>query len=73
MLHAVNIDLAFPIKDEESAWLMRLKAELLCESGIIDRNEKGTILERAAAVLQNKQPKPGLRAMNRRKNAHIAR
>jgi hypothetical protein len=59
MRHNMSIDLVFPIKDEVSAWLMCLKAEALCEAGIIDTDEISTVLERAAAVLDqasNKQP-----------------
>ena len=33
MGHDLDIDLIFPIKDEVSAWLMYLKAELLFEAG----------------------------------------
>jgi len=47
----LDIDLVFPIKDEVSAWLMCLKAELLFEAGIIDTGERCTVLQRAAAVL----------------------
>jgi hypothetical protein len=47
----LDIDLVFPIKDEVSAWLMCLKAELLFEAGIIDTDEKCTVLERASAIL----------------------
>jgi hypothetical protein len=41
----------FPIKDEISAALMCLKAELLFEAGIIDVDEMSAVIERAAAVL----------------------
>jgi hypothetical protein len=34
-----------------SAWLMCLKAELLFEAGVIDTDEKCTVLQRAATVL----------------------
>jgi hypothetical protein len=47
----LDIDLVFPIKDEVSAWLMCLKAELLFEAGVIDTDEKCDVLQRAAAVL----------------------
>ncbi len=47
----LDIDLIFPIKDEVSAWLMYLKAELLFEAGVIDSNELSAVLERIAAVL----------------------
>jgi hypothetical protein len=51
MRHELNIDLTFPIKDEISAALMCLKAELLFEAGIIDTDEMSAVIERAAAVL----------------------
>ena len=35
----LNIDLVFPIRDEISAWLMCLKAELLYDAGIVNDNE----------------------------------
>jgi hypothetical protein len=38
-------------KTEVSSWLMCLKAEALCEAGIIDTDEMSAVLERAAAVL----------------------
>ena len=47
----LDIDLIFPMKDEVSAWLMCVKAELLFDGGIIDDDEMSTVLERAAAVL----------------------
>ena len=51
MPHELDIDLIFPIKDEVSAWLMCLKAELLFEAFVIDSDEKCTVLARAAAML----------------------
>jgi hypothetical protein len=48
----LDIDLIFPMKDEVSAWLMCIKAELLFEAGIIDSDEISAVLERAAAVLE---------------------
>ena len=48
----LDIDLIFPMKDEVSAWLMCVKAELLFEAGIIDSDEISAVLERAAAVLE---------------------
>jgi hypothetical protein len=39
------------MKDEVSAWLMCVKAELLFEAGIIDSDEISVVLQRAAAVL----------------------
>jgi hypothetical protein len=47
----LDIDLIFPMKDEVSAWLMCIKAELLFEAGIIDSDEMSAVLNRAAAVL----------------------
>ena len=49
----LDIDLIFPIKDEVSAWLMCLKAELLFDAGVIDTDEKCAVLSRAAAVLDD--------------------
>ena len=51
MRRDLDIDLIFPMKDDVSAWLMCIKAELLFEAGIIDSNEMSAVLERAAAVL----------------------
>jgi hypothetical protein len=56
MRRDLNIDLVFPIKDEVSAWLMSLKAEMLCEAGIIGADEMNAVRERVAAVL-NQAPK----------------
>ena len=51
----LDIDLIFPMKDEVSAWLMCIKAELLFEAGIIDSDEISAVLQRAAAVLDQEQ------------------
>jgi len=51
MRHQLNIDLVFPMKDEVSAALMCLKAELLLEAGVIDADEMSAVIERAAALL----------------------
>ena len=51
MCRDLDIDLIFPMKDEVSAWLMCVKAELLCEAAIIDSDEMSAVLQRAAAVL----------------------
>jgi len=51
MRRKLDIDLVFPIKDEVSAWLMCLKAELLFEAGVIDVDEKCIVLAHAAAFL----------------------
>jgi hypothetical protein len=45
MQQDLNIDLAFPINDDVSGWLMCLKAEALCEAGIIDTDEMSAVLE----------------------------
>ena len=50
MRRKLDIDLIFPIRDEVSAWLMCLKAELLFEAGVIDVEEK-CVLARAATIL----------------------
>jgi hypothetical protein len=47
----LNIDAVFPIRDEISAWLMCLKAELLHDAGIIDDSELNAVIERAAAAI----------------------
>jgi hypothetical protein len=51
MRQALDIDLVFPMKDEVSASLMYLKAELLFEAGVIDGDELSAVIERAAAIL----------------------
>jgi hypothetical protein len=51
MCRDLDIDLVFPMKDEVSVWLMCVKAELLFEAGIIDGDEISTVLQSAAAVL----------------------
>src|SRR5262249_48870934 len=51
MRQDLDIDLIFPIKDDVSAWLMYLKAELLFEAGGIDSDELSAVLERGAAAL----------------------
>jgi hypothetical protein len=47
----LNVDLVFPIRDEISAWLMCLKAELLYDTGIINDNELDAVIERAAGAI----------------------
>ena len=47
----LNIDLVFPIRDDVSARLMWIKAELLYDAGIINAKELGVVTERAAAVV----------------------
>jgi hypothetical protein len=49
--HNLNMDLVFPIRDEISAWLMCLKAELLYDAGIISDAELDSVIERVAAAI----------------------
>jgi hypothetical protein len=51
MRYPLDIDLIFPIKDEVSAALMCVKAELLFDAGVIDGDEMSAVIQRAAAVL----------------------
>jgi hypothetical protein len=51
MRQKLDMDLIFPIKDEVSAALMCLKAELLFDAGVIDADELNAVIQRAAAVL----------------------
>ena len=53
----LDIDLIFPIKDEVSAWVMYLKAELLFEAGVIDSDELSAVLQRVAATLDQARDK----------------
>jgi hypothetical protein len=55
MRNNLNIDLVFPIRDEVSAWLMCLKAELLYDAGIINDNELNAVIERAAAAIEESE------------------
>jgi hypothetical protein len=50
MSNAPNLDLAliFPIKDEQSACLMSLKAECLYRAGVLSEAEKQAVHERAS-------------------------
>jgi len=57
MGHDLDIDLIFPIKDEVSAWIMYLKAELLFEAGVIDSDELSAVLQRVAATLDQARDK----------------
>ena len=68
MRRGLDIELIFPIKDEASARLMSLKAELLCESGVIDPDDKRAVLVRAAAVLDQTEHS----SLSRRWQAHTA-
>jgi hypothetical protein len=49
----LNIDLVFPIRDDVSARLMWIKAELLYDAGIINAKELVVVTERAAAVVDH--------------------
>ena len=55
MRNDLNIDLVFPIRDDVSAWLMCVKAELLYDAGIVNLKELNTVIERAATIID--QPK----------------
>jgi hypothetical protein len=50
MRNDLNIDLIFPIRDDVSAGLMCVKAELLYDAGIIDARELNVVIGRAAAM-----------------------
>ena len=52
----LNIDLVFPIRDDVSARLMWIKAELLYDAGIINTKELEVVTERAAAVVERAPP-----------------
>ena len=54
-MRCLNIDLVFPIRDEVSARLMWLKAELLRNAGAINANELNTVIERADAIITGKR------------------
>ena len=58
MRNNLNIDLVFPIRDEVSAWLMCLKADLLYDAGIINDNELNAVIERAAAAIEQSEKGP---------------
>jgi hypothetical protein len=61
MRAGLTINLLFPIKDEPSAKLMSLKAELLCAAGVIDVVQKRIILERAATIVTSGRDDAGSR------------
>lgn len=48
MRRELDLDLIFPVKDEPSARLMRLKAECLCNAGVITEREKQAVDTKAA-------------------------
>jgi hypothetical protein len=52
MREDLNIDLVFPIRDDVSAGLMCVKAELLYDAGIISASELNVVIERAAAIVE---------------------
>jgi hypothetical protein len=58
MHQELDFDLIFPIQDEVSAWLMCVKAELLCEAGIIDTDGLNVVLARAAEVIDSAEGEP---------------
>jgi hypothetical protein len=58
MRQEFDIDLIFPMKDEISAGLMCVKAELLCEAGIIGTDELDAVLARAAEVMDSAPGEP---------------
>ena len=45
------IDLVFPIRDDVSAGLMCVKAELLYDAGIINARELNVVIGRAATII----------------------
>jgi hypothetical protein len=47
----LNIDLVFPIRDDVSAGLMCVKAELLYDAGIINARNLNVVIRRAAAMI----------------------
>jgi hypothetical protein len=47
----LNIDLVFPIRDDVSAGLMCVKAELLYDAGIIKASELNVVIGRASAII----------------------
>jgi hypothetical protein len=57
----LNIDLVFPIRDDVSAGLMCVKAELLYDAGIINARELNVVIGRAAAMIDNSGRPSGTR------------
>jgi hypothetical protein len=53
--HDLNIDLVFPIRDDVSAGLMCVKAELLYDAGVISGKELEAVIGRAAAVVEKQR------------------
>ena len=51
MRNDLNIDLVFPIRDDVSAGLMCVKAELLYDAGIINASELNVVIGRASAII----------------------
>jgi len=50
MLRALDMELIFPIRDEPSAQLMRLKAECLHSAGLISKSEERAVIGKAAKI-----------------------
>jgi hypothetical protein len=50
----LNIDLMFPIRDNVSAGLMCVKAELLYDAGVISAEKLEVVIGRAAAMIDNR-------------------
>jgi hypothetical protein len=57
----LNIDLMFPIRDNVSAGLMCVKAELLYNAAIINASELSVVIERAASMIDNSGRPSGTR------------
>ena len=55
MFRPLDVDLLFPIQDEPSARLMRVKAECLYRAGVISRAQMKIVVARAASF----ERKPG--------------
>ena len=51
MRSGLSLDSIFPIRDDASAQLMRLKADCLLQAGVINAEERLTVYARARAVL----------------------
>ena len=49
----LNIDLVFPIRDDVSAGLMCVKAELLYDAGVISAEKLEVVIERATAMVDH--------------------
>jgi hypothetical protein len=62
-----DVDLAsiFPINDAASARLMIVKAECLRSAGVISEVAKQAVLNRARAVIEEREPQRRLKLANR--------